>query len=81
MNDKSDSSKSFSSRRQFMKASSAALGGTLLYNLPVEASAHVLGSDMLKVALIGCGKRGAGAAAQALSTSENVKLVAMADNK
>jgi len=36
-------------------------------------------NDVLKIALIGCGKRGAGAAAQALTTSKNVKLVAMAD--
>ena len=62
-----------------MKTSTAALGGTLLYRLPVEAGAYVQGSDTLKVALIGCGKRGAGAAAQALSTSKGVTLVAMAD--
>ena len=68
-----------SSRRHFMKASTAALGGTLLHRLPVEAGAYVTGSDTLKVALIGCGNRGAGAAAQALSTSKDVTLVAMAD--
>ncbi|MEK6479755.1 Gfo/Idh/MocA family oxidoreductase [Catalinimonas sp. 4WD22] len=67
------------SRRHFMKATSAALGGAMLYQLPVEASAFVSGGDTLKVALIGCGKRGAGAAVQALSADENVKLVAMAD--
>lgn len=75
-----DISKNYtSSRRHFMKTSSVALGSTLLYQLPVEASAFVAGSDTLKVALIGCGKRGAGAAVQALSADENVKLVAMAD--
>jgi predicted dehydrogenase len=37
------------------------------------------GSDELKVALIGCGARGAGAAMQALNTSGPVKLWAMAD--
>ncbi len=36
-------------------------------------------SDTLKIALIGCGGRGTGAAIQALSTSGSVKLVAMAD--
>ncbi len=35
--------------------------------------------DTIKVALIGCGGRGTGAAAQALSTKQNVKIVAMAD--
>ncbi|MCH5717167.1 Gfo/Idh/MocA family protein [Niabella hibiscisoli] len=33
----------------------------------------------IKVALIGCGGRGTGAAIQALSTKQNVQLVAMAD--
>jgi predicted dehydrogenase len=36
-------------------------------------------NDTLKVALIGCGGRGTGAITQALSTKENIKLVAMAD--
>lgn len=67
------------SRRGFMKNSTAIVGGALLFGLPVEASAYVAGGDTLKVALVGCGKRGAGAAVQALSTSEDVKLVAMAD--
>lgn len=35
--------------------------------------------DAIKVALVGCGGRGSGAATQALSTDSNVKLVAMAD--
>ena len=35
--------------------------------------------DVIKVALIGCGGRGTGAAMQALLTKQNVKLVAMAD--
>jgi len=35
--------------------------------------------DTLRIALVGCGGRGSGAADQALSTSGGVKLVAMAD--
>ncbi|MBK7652923.1 MAG: Gfo/Idh/MocA family oxidoreductase [Flammeovirgaceae bacterium] len=35
--------------------------------------------DSIKIALIGCGGRGTGAAMQALLTKQNVKLVAMAD--
>jgi len=35
--------------------------------------------DTIKIALIGCGDRGTGAAFQALSTKANVKLVALAD--
>ena len=36
-------------------------------------------SDVIKIALIGCGGRGTGAAVQALSTKQNVQLVAMGD--
>jgi predicted dehydrogenase len=41
--------------------------------------AHAAGSDTLKVGLIGCGGRGAGAAQNAMHAEENVKLTAMAD--
>jgi predicted dehydrogenase len=40
---------------------------------------HAAGSETIKVALIGCGSRGAGAAVQALSTEGPVELWAMAD--
>ncbi len=75
-----DSSSGFS-RRDFMKGSVLAAGGVLLSGLPLEASAYVKGSDALKVALIGCGGRGTGAAVQALKNTghTNVQLVAMAD--
>ena len=66
-------------RRQFMKNSSAVVGGVVLSTLPIGASAFVEGDDVIKVGLIGCGGRGTGAAVQALSTKQNVKLVAMAD--
>ncbi len=71
------------SRRLFLKRTSAAVaGGALLGTLPVERFAHGAGADdTLKVALVGCGGRGSGAAAQALSTYNQgpIKLVAMAD--
>ena len=68
------------SRRDFVKKSSlATIGGLYLSSLPAGASANVLGNDTIKVALIGCGGRGTGAAHQALSTGRDVKLVAMAD--
>jgi myo-inositol 2-dehydrogenase / D-chiro-inositol 1-dehydrogenase len=65
------------SRRDFLKASSAAAvaAGTL----GVARSAHAAGSDTIKIALVGCGGRGTGAAAQALNTKANVRLVALAD--
>ena len=69
------------SRRGFIKTSSTAVaGGVLATSFFVgKSKAENAGADLLKVALIGCGGRGAGAANQALSTQGNVKLVAMAD--
>ena len=70
-----------SSRREFIKQSSAlAAGGVALSTgLSAARAAHVSGDDEIKVALIGCGGRGRGAATQALRTSGKVKLWAMAD--
>ncbi len=67
------------SRRDFVKASSITAGGLLLGSLPLGSTAYAAGSDLLKIALIGCGSRGTGAAANALSSNEGVQLVAMAD--
>ncbi|MGV3589968.1 MAG: Gfo/Idh/MocA family protein [Adhaeribacter sp.] len=79
-NDKALNNGGFS-RRDFVKGSAALLGGALVSQIPFSASAgaYIAGSDTLKVAVIGCGGRGTGAAIQALSTKGNVKLVAMAD--
>src|SRR5436190_23518084 len=79
-NETPHSPKSNFSRRQFLKSTSAAVAGTsVLAGLSIERSAFAAGSDTLKIALVGCGGRGSGAADQALSTSGSVKLVAMAD--
>ncbi|CAN5430139.1 Gfo/Idh/MocA family oxidoreductase [soil metagenome] len=79
MNNHNQNSKSLLRRRDFMKSSALLAGGVLLSQLPVEASAYVAGDELLKVAVIGCGGRGTGAADQALSTKGKVRLVAMAD--
>src|ERR1043165_5448230 len=67
------------SRREFLKntgriaAVSALAGAAIPY-------VHAAGSDMIQVALIGCGGRGTGGADNALSTKSGpIKLVAMAD--
>ena len=67
------------SRREFMKQGSILAGGIL--TAPLFANANYFsGADaVIKVALIGCGGRGTGAAMQDLLTKQNVKLVAMAD--
>lgn len=63
------------SRRQFLYAS-AAVGGSVL---ALQRSVHAAGSDILRVGLIGCGSRGAGAASNAINADPGVRLVALAD--
>lgn len=64
-------------RRDFLKASAMIAGGTMLSSIPLMGHSSV--NDTIKIALIGCGGRGTGAASQALSTKFNIQLVAMAD--
>ncbi len=66
-------------RREFVKKTALATGALLSAPLPLEAMANVNGEKRLKLALVGCGGRGSGAAVQALTADENVDLVAMAD--
>ncbi|GHE44967.1 Gfo/Idh/MocA family oxidoreductase [Sphingobacterium griseoflavum] len=65
-------------RRDFIKAGSALAGATVLASTPV-GSVFAAGSDEIKIALIGCGGRGTGAAFDAFASGQNIKLVAMAD--
>jgi len=67
------------SRRDFVKNGSLLAGGLMAAPLLSQANYFSGADDTIKIALIGCGGRGTGAATQALSTKENVKLVAMAD--
>lgn len=68
------------SRRTFVKNSALATGGGLLLgSLPIGSTAYAAGSDILKVAVVGCGGRGTGAANQALVADDGVKIVALAD--
>src|SRR3982750_3471417 len=67
------------SRRDFVKASSLLAGGVLAAPFISRANYFSGAADTIKIALIGCGGRGTGAAVQALSTKQNVQLVAMAD--
>lgn len=69
-----------SSRRSFLKGSTAAVvGGSLAATLGSARMAHATSDDTLKVGLIGCGGRGGGAAKNAMRADDNVKLVAMAE--
>ena len=63
-----------------MKGSAMIAGGMVVSGLPVGASAYVNPQKKkLKLALVGCGGRGTGAAVQALTADPDVELVAMAD--
>src|SRR6185369_5663574 len=67
------------SRRDFVKTSALLTGGVMATPLLSKANFFSGADNTIKVALIGCGGRGTGAATQALSTKQNVQLVAMAD--
>lgn len=67
-------------RRDFVKQTGLTASGIILSPWAASAfSGQSLVNDTIKVALIGCGGRGTGAITQALSTKENIQLVAMAD--
>jgi predicted dehydrogenase len=74
-----ESSNHLTSRREFLKHSSRFAAASALAGVAIP-HIHAVGHDTLQVALIGCGGRGTGAAANALSTKGGpIKLVAMAD--
>ncbi len=73
-----DPSRLSSSRREFLQQAGGALAGASLTNA-IAARSYAGEDNTIKVVLIGCGGRGTGAAANALSTKGPTKLVAMAD--
>src|SRR4029453_17903002 len=78
MNSPSDSPMS-TSRRSFLKATGTVAAASALAGIKIPA-VHAAGSDGLRVALVGCGGRGTGAADNALAvTGGSINLVAMAD--
>ncbi len=74
-------------RRDFLKgstvAASAAVAGALGINRSVPSTllraGFAAGSNIIRVGMIGCGGRNAGAAAQALAADSGARLVAMCD--
>jgi myo-inositol 2-dehydrogenase/D-chiro-inositol 1-dehydrogenase len=69
-----------SSRREFLKTSTAAVAGAgVLAQLGSVPGAFAGGDDTLRIGLVGCGGRGTGAAQNALRTDGPIKLVALAD--
>ena len=73
--------KKTNTRRTFLKNSSAAVAtGTIAASLSGHARmAHAAEKDEIKVALIGCGGRGTGAAVNAMRAHPNNKLTVLCD--
>jgi len=65
-------------RRDFLRTSSLVVAGAALAST-MPRPGYAAENNTLKVALVGCGGRGSGAAAQALSTKGPTKLWAVAD--
>src|SRR6266487_5635201 len=80
MNVMNESSNSLSTRREFIKTTGRIAAASALAAVAIP-HVHAAGSDMIQVALVGCGGRGSGAADNALATSNSgpIKLIAMAD--
>lgn len=69
-----------STRRKFLKDTGTLAAAVSLPSLKLP-NVHPGSSDQIQVALVGCGGRGSGAAANAMSTKSGpIKLVAMADS-
>jgi predicted dehydrogenase len=64
-------------RRQLLTRGTQALATTAFVSAATHA--HAQGSDKIKIALVGCGGRGTGAASQALNAGSGIELVAVAD--
>jgi len=78
MNVQDNTQKPSTSRREFLKQTTGVLTGVSLASA-IAARGNVAEQNMVKIALIGCGGRGTGAVANALSTKGPTQLVAMAD--
>jgi myo-inositol 2-dehydrogenase/D-chiro-inositol 1-dehydrogenase len=78
MSPRSDASAG-SSRRDFIRTSTAAVvGGTLASTVRVPG-AWAAGSDEIRVGVVGCGGRGTGAVDNVLEAAQGVRLVAVGD--
>jgi len=75
----SENSNKSTSRREFLKSSGKIAAGAAIA-AGIVPKIYAAGSDTIRIALIGCGGRGTGAASQAMSVKKGpVRLVAMAD--
>ena len=74
-----ETSNTLTSRRDFIKTTSRIAAASALAGVALP-HVHAAGSDLIQIALVGCGGRGTGAANNALASKGGpTKLVAMAD--
>lgn len=66
-------------RRDFLKGTAVAGTAAMATNLGALANVHAAGSDLIRVAVIGAGGRGTGAAIDCARAGGNVKITAVAD--
>ncbi len=79
MNCPDNTSRNDTTRREFLKTTSKVVMGTALASA-IARPGYTAEDNTIQVALVGCGGRGTGAAANALATrSGPIRLVAMAD--
>jgi predicted dehydrogenase len=78
MNKQSNTQKPYNSRREFLKNTSR-IAATSAFMAAAVPRIYAGESNTIKVALVGCGGRGTGAAVNALSTKGPTQLVALAD--
>ena len=78
MNGTEPSGQKLMPRREFLKTTSQAVAGAALASA-ISTRSYAAEDNTIKVALVGCGGRGSGAAVQALHTKGPTKLWAMAD--
>ncbi len=78
MNSNTSTDRGRTTRREFLKTSGTALASAALASA-IARPGYAAENNTIKLALVGCGGRGTGAAAQALSTRGPTKLWAVAD--
>lgn len=77
---KNNRKQTHTTRRSFVKHSAKTVAAGLVFShLPAFSRAYVLGSEKIRLGVVGCGGRGTGAVFQALTASKSVRLVAMGD--
>lgn len=79
MNDPIPGRDSPPSRRRFLGASASTPAAWAAWHAAIPASVHASAGETIRLGLIGCGGRGTGAAVQAMTADDGVRLTAVCD--